>query len=171
MQQKAQQQESLSAYMDGEVADTDIAETLCGSAELQQQWADFHTIRSVMRGEEQFLGSDFSAKMEALIADEEIEAQPRGMTLKLKRWSTSLMQAGVAAGVCLVAVFGVNMMNSDNSQQVADAEPVLQTLPFVNSVQQVSLNVQELEKQKTDREAQEEQNQQMKTLMQNPEQK
>lgn len=143
-----QNREQLSAYMDGHDVNGEFTETLCRDSELQQQWANYHTIRSVMRGEEQLLGADFSAKMAALLEDEEIEtAQPKaengeakkGLLLKLKRWSTPLMQAGIAASVCLVAVLGVNMMNG--SDEVAQVEqPVLQTLPFSNSVQQVSYN-------------------------------
>lgn len=139
-----QQRENLSAYMDGHNVNGEFTDTLCNSPELQQKWANYHAIRSVMRGEELLLGADFSAKMVDLIENEEIEkaeAQPekRGLLLKLKSWSTPLMQAGIAASVCLVAVFGVNMMNAN--QDVAQAEqPVLQTLPFSNSVEAVSYN-------------------------------
>lgn len=137
-----QHKETLSAYMDGHNINGEFTDTLCNSAELQQKWANYHTIRSVMRGEEQILGSDFSAKMAELLENEEIEtAKPekKGLLLKLKRWSTPIMQAGIAASVCLVAVLGVNMMNS--SDEVAQTEqPILQTLPFSNSVQPVSYN-------------------------------
>lgn len=139
-----QNRETLSAYMDGHNVNGEFTETVCTSSELQQKWANYHTIRSVMRGEEQILGADFSAKMAALLEDEVIEAaQPtvekKGLLLKLKRWSTPIMQAGIAASVCLVAVLGVNIVNSNN--EVAQVEqPVLQTLPFSNSVQQVSYN-------------------------------
>lgn len=139
-----QNRETLSAYMDGHNVNGEFTETVCTSSELQQKWASYHTIRSVMRGEEQILGADFSAKMAALLEDEVIEAaQPtvekKGLLLKLKRWSTPIMQAGIAASVCLVAVLGVNIVNSNN--EVAQVEqPVLQTLPFSNSVQQVSYN-------------------------------
>ncbi|MDH2998141.1 transcriptional regulator [Pasteurellaceae bacterium LFhippo2] len=139
-----QQKETLSAYMDGHNVNGEFTDTLCNSAELKQTWANYHAIRSVMRGEEMLLGNDFSAKMEALLENEEIEkAQPaeqkRGLVLKLKRWGTPLMQAGIAASVCLVAVLGVNMFNA--TDEVAQAEqPVLQTLPFSNSAQQVSYN-------------------------------
>lgn len=139
-----QQRENLSAYMDGHNVNGEFTDTLCNSPELQQKWANYHAIRSVMRGEELLLGGDFSAKMADLIENEQIEkaeAQPekRGLLLKLKSWSTPLMQAGIAASVCLVAVFGVNMMNAN--QDVAQAEqPVLQTLPFSNSVEAVSYN-------------------------------
>ncbi|MGX2948397.1 sigma-E factor negative regulatory protein [Frederiksenia canicola] len=139
-----QNRETLSAYMDGHNVNGEFTDTVCTSSELQQKWASYHTIRSVMRGEEQILGADFSAKMAALLEDEVIEAaQPtvekKGLLLKLKRWSTPIMQAGIAASVCLVAVLGVNIVNSNN--EVAQVEqPVLQTLPFSNSVQQVSYN-------------------------------
>ncbi len=134
-----QQRETLSAYMDGHEVNGEFTDTLCKSAELQQKWANYHAIRSVMRGEEIQLGSDFSSKMAALLEDEQIAPAPKGLLLKLKRWSTPLMQAGIAASVCMVAVFGVNLMNANN--EVAQVEqPVLQTLPFSNSVQPVSYN-------------------------------
>lgn len=140
-----QQRENLSAYMDGHNVNGEFTDTLCSSPELQQKWANYHAIRSVMRGEELMLGADFSAKMAALIEEEEIEKtaqteeKPRGLLLKLKRWSTPIMQAGIAASVCLVAVLGVNMMNS-GSEVAQTEQPVLKTLPFSNSVQPVSYN-------------------------------
>lgn len=137
-----QQREILSAYIDGHQVNRELTDALCSSPELQQQWASYHTIRSVMRGEELILGSDFSAKMEALLNEEQIAplaAEPKGRLLKLKRWGVPMMQAGIAASVCLMAVLGVNLMNSGD--EVAKTEqPVLQTLPFSNSVQPVSYN-------------------------------
>ncbi|MEG9530495.1 sigma-E factor negative regulatory protein [Mannheimia indoligenes] len=143
MQQRITQHEYLSAYMDGQDVDKEFVKTLTNSPELQQKWASYHTIRNVMQGDEIILGADFSAKMEALLENEEIESQanvekPKGLLLKLKRWGTPLLQAGVAASVCLVAVFGVNSFNANN--EVAQTQPVLQTLPFSNSVEAVSYN-------------------------------
>ena len=143
-----QERETLSAYMDGHDVDAKFSETLCKSEELQQKWANYHTIRSVMRGEEQLLGADFSAKMAMLIEDEEIDkttvsseqsAKPRGLMFKLKRWSVPVMQVGIAASVCLTAVVGFNLINQTEEVVQAD-QPVLQTLPFSNSVQPVSYN-------------------------------
>ncbi|MGX2949500.1 sigma-E factor negative regulatory protein [Ursidibacter sp. B-7004-1] len=139
-----QQRETLSAYIDGHNVNGEFTDTLCKSEELQQKWANYHTIRSVMRGEDILLGNDFSAKMEALLENEEIEkttesAKPKGLLLKLKRWGTPLMQAGVAASVCLMAVIGVNTFN-DGEEVATTEQPALQTLPFTNSVQQVSYN-------------------------------
>ena len=68
------QKELLSAYIDGEQVNHELTEKLCQNAELQESWANFHTIRSVMRQETNiFLGADFTAKMESLIAAEEIQ--------------------------------------------------------------------------------------------------
>lgn len=143
-----QQRETLSAYMDGYNVNGEFTDTLCSNPELQEKWADYHAIRSIMRGEEQILGADFSAKMAELIENEEIEKAPetatenqekRGLLLQLKRWSTPLMQAGIAASVCFIAVVSVNMMNAEDEVAQTD-QPALQTLPFSNSIQPVSYN-------------------------------
>ena len=148
------QKELLSAYIDGEQVNYELTEKLCQNAELQESWANFHTIRSVMRQETNvFLGADFTAKMESLIAAEEIQAaevtesQPLPQEVensplmqKLKAWFMPMTQVAVAAGVCLVAVLGVQSFNAKSTVQNAADTPVLQTLPFNNGVQEVSYN-------------------------------
>jgi mclA len=148
------QKELLSAYMDGEQVNPTFTEQLCQDAELQESWEDFHTIRSIMRKESNIvLGADFTAKMESLIATEEIQV-PNAMTSqplpqevenapfmqKLKAWFMPITQVAVAASVCLVAVLGVQSFNAKSTVQSAVDAPVLQTLPFNNGVQEVSYN-------------------------------
>ena len=148
------QKELLSAYMDGEQVNPTFTEQLCQDAELQESWEDFHTIRSIMRKESNVvLGADFTAKMESLIATEEIQL-PNAMTSqplpqeventpfmqKLKAWFMPITQVAVAASVCLVAVLGVQSFNAKSTVQSAVDAPVLQTLPFNNGVQEVSYN-------------------------------
>jgi mclA len=148
------QKELLSAYMDGEQVNPTFTEQLCQDAELQESWEDFHTIRSIMRQESNVvLGADFTAKMESLIATEEIQ-MPNAMTSqplpqevenapfmqKLKAWFMPITQVAVAASVCLVAVLGVQSFNAKSTVQSAVDAPVLQTLPFNNGVQEVSYN-------------------------------
>ena len=148
------QKELLSAYMDGEQVNPTFTEQLCQDAELQESWEDFHTIRSIMRHESNVvLGADFTAKMESLIATEEIQV-PNAMTSqplpqeventpfmqKLKAWFMPITQVAVAASVCLVAVLGVQSFNAKSTVQSAVDAPVLQTLPFNNGVQEVSYN-------------------------------
>ena len=148
------QKELLSAYIDGEQVNAELTSALCQDTELQQSWANFHTIRAVMREEsEVLLGADFSAKMEALIADEQIEAaqpmvsQPEPAEVeqspfmqKLKSWFAPITQVAVAASVCLVAVLGVQTFNAKSDIPSTADTPVLQTLPFNNAVQEVSYN-------------------------------
>lgn len=148
------QKELLSAYMDGEQVNPTFTEQLCQDAELQESWEDFHTIRSIMRQESNVvLGADFTAKMEGLIATEEIQvsnamtSQPLPQEVenapfmqKLKAWFMPITQVAVAASVCLVAVLGVQSFNAKSTVQSAVDAPVLQTLPFNNGVQEVSYN-------------------------------
>ena len=148
------QKELLSAYMDGEQVNPTFTEQLCQDAELQESWEDFHTIRSIMRKESSVvLGADFTAKMESLIATEEIQvsnamtSQPLPQEVenapfmqKLKAWLMPITQVAVAASVCLVAVLGVQSFNAKSTVQSAVDAPVLQTLPFNNGVQEVSYN-------------------------------
>lgn len=148
------QKELLSAYMDGEQVNPTFTEQLCQDAELQESWEDFHTIRSIMRKESNVvLGADFTAKMESLIATEEIQvsnamtSQPLPQEVenapfmqKLKAWLMPITQVAVAASVCLVAVLGVQSFNAKSTVQSAVDAPVLQTLPFNNGVQEVSYN-------------------------------
>ncbi|CAM3818258.1 sigma-E factor negative regulatory protein [Avibacterium endocarditidis] len=147
------QKEQLSAYIDGEQISEAMTEKLCQDADLQKSWANFHTIRAVMRQEsEVLLGADFTAKMADLIEQEEIVvAQPMvsqpmpeetaqsPFMQTLKAWFMPMTQFAVAAGVCLVAVMGVQSFMAHNGKENQDA-PVLQTLPFNNSVQEVSYN-------------------------------
>lgn len=133
------QQEKLSAYMDGHNINGEFTERLCQDDDLQQKWNRYHAIRSIMRGEELILGNDFSSKLNELLENEEIEQAKRGLVFQLKRWSVPIMQAGIAASVCLAVVLGVNSFST--KQEVAQsAVPVLQTLPFSHSVQPVSYN-------------------------------
>ncbi|MFD1804917.1 RseA family anti-sigma factor [Pasteurella oralis] len=149
------QKELLSAYIDGEQVSAELTEKLCQDAELQKSWANFHTIRTVMRQEtEVLLGADFTAKMEMLIEQEEIRvAQPAAsqplpqevaklpFMQKFKGLFAPLAQVAVAASVCLVAVVGTqSFLTAKNEVQNSIDTPILQTLPFNNVVQEVSYN-------------------------------
>lgn len=147
------QKEQLSAYMDGEQVKTDLTDALLRDEELQASWHSFHTVRSVMRKESAvFLGGDFTAKMADLIELEDVKkvdviavSQPEpedahnsAFMQKLKAFFAPMTQVAVAAGVCLVAVLGVQSFNSKNEASNLPEAPVLQTLPFNNAVQEIS---------------------------------
>lgn len=149
------QKELLSAYIDGEQVSAKLTEQLCQDCELQKSWANFHTIRAVMRQEtEVLLGADFTAKMDKLIEQEDVHlAQPMvsqplpeevehlPFMQKLKGLFTPLAQVAVAASVCLVAVLGTqSFITAKNDVPNNIDTPILQTLPFNNVVQEVSYN-------------------------------
>ncbi|MGV6988235.1 sigma-E factor negative regulatory protein [Testudinibacter sp. P80/BLE/0925] len=145
------QKELLSAYLDGEYQNDHLLDTLCQDEELQQAWNRYHLVRSVVRQETSvFLDADFTAKMASLIeAEPTLQAalqpvSPQAAALplmqKLKNWLSPFTQVAVAASVCLVAVFGVQSYLQSESGVVIAENPVLQTLPFTDSIQQVSYN-------------------------------
>lgn len=148
------QKELLSAYMDGEQVEATFTENLCNDESLRQSWATYHVARAVIRKESAvILGADFTAKMEALIENEEMpkaqisESQPTVEEVqrlpfmqKFKSFFAPMAQVAVAAGVCLVAVLGVQSFTEKTNMNNAPETPVLQTLPFNNSVQEVSYN-------------------------------
>ena len=148
------QKELLSAYMDGEIVNPELTNELCESPSLQQSWVNFHMVRTVMRNETHvFLGADFTAKMADLIENEEKhssdiqvsqpsvrEVEKLSFVQKLRAVFAPVVQVAIAAGVCLVAVLGVQSFKTQNDVNNAPEIPVLQTLPFNNSVQEVSYN-------------------------------
>lgn len=148
------QKELLSACMDGEQVDAAFIEELCKDESLHRSWATYHVARAVMRKESAvILGADFTAKMADLIEHEEIEkteiiqSQPTPeetqrlpFMRKFKSFFAPMAQIAVAAGVCLVAVLGVQSFNTKNDVSNAPETPILQTLPFNNAVQEVSYN-------------------------------
>ena len=120
------QKELLSAYMDGEEVSAELTKQLCQDKDSQKSWAAYHTVRSVMRKESPvLLGADFTAKMADLIELEEVkhveitvsqptpeEADSLPFVQKLKAFFAPMTQIAVAAGVCLVAVVGVQSFNA-----------------------------------------------------------
>lgn len=146
------QKTSLSAFMDGELLDNELTVRLCKDEELQESWQNYHLLRSVMRQESDvLLGTDFTANLADAIEKEEIqtaqisqptpqETENHPFVKQLKRLLMPMVQIGVAAGVCLVAVTGVQSLVAEK-QDVSVDNPVLQTLPFNQQVQEVSYNV------------------------------
>lgn len=147
------QNADLSALMDGETIANDTVTALCQDKDLQRSWQRYHLIRDALQEEvPPQLGADFTAQMANIIdaldapsaLETPLENQPapsqvsKTLWQKLKPLTMPLMQFGIAASVCLVAVFGVQHYTKQNT--LPDA-PVLQTQPFNDQVQDVSYNV------------------------------
>ena len=146
------QKELLSAYMDGEEVSAELTEQLCQDKDSQESWAAYHTVRAVMRKESPvLLGADFTAKMADLIELEEVkhveitvsqptpeEADSLPFVQKLKAFFAPMTQIAVAAGVCLVAVVGVQSFNAKAPRLHLKTQ--FYNLTINNSVQEVSYN-------------------------------
>ena len=74
------------------------------------------------------------------------------------------MQTAVAASVCLIAVFSIQNLNK-GSETETTVSPALQTLPFTQSVQEVSYNVSH--KNVPSKEQLEQQNKRLNEILQN----
>lgn len=123
-----QQQEKLSAFMDGEAEDDKIIDAIKHDAELQAKWQRYHVIRSTMRKEASVAPEmDITASIAAALADEPAIVAP-----KESRWrsipiignvvpfATQSGQFAVAASVALAVILGVQHLN-----QPAPSEPFM----------------------------------------------
>ena len=121
-----QQQEKLSAFMDGEVEDDIIIDAIKQDEELQAKWQRYHVIRSTMRKEASVAPEmDLTASIAAALDNEPAIVAP-----KTSRWRSIPVlgnvipfaaqsgQFAVAASVALAVILGVQHLN-----QPAPSEP------------------------------------------------
>lgn len=116
-----QQQENLSAFIDGEHQgdDSALVNALKQDAELQDKWRRYHTIRDGLRGElPADMGIDIASSIAAAIADEPAIVAPKrrlrdlpvvGSVVPLFKQSGQFL---VAASVAAVAILGVQNYNT-----------------------------------------------------------
>lgn len=124
--------ESVSALMDGEVADFELRRTLDrieDEPELAEAWQRYHLIRSVIRKEEVALPSvDISnSVMSALDGDSEYELQPEEAIDKAEEskpqfWKP-LASMAAAASVTAMVILGAQNINQPQTEQIADTRP------------------------------------------------
>ncbi|GGW86006.1 sigma-E factor negative regulatory protein [Alteromonas halophila] len=128
-----QQQEKLSAFMDGEIDGGSIVDDISANEELQNKWRRYHVIRSGLR-KEASVGAhlDITAQVAAALEDEPAIVAP-----KKSRWKSIPVlgnvvpfakqsgQFAVAASVAVAVILGVQQFN-----QPAPTEPFV-TAPAV----------------------------------------
>lgn len=130
--------ESISALMDGEVADFELRRTLDRmeqEPELGEAWQRYHLIRSVMRNEEVAPPElDISSQVMAAIAEEPaLEIAPEADTEKASErkrfqfWKPVASMAA-AASVTAMVILGVQSTGTSQPDQIADTRPAY-TLP------------------------------------------
>jgi sigma-E factor negative regulatory protein RseA len=146
------QKEQLSALMDGELVDNELIGSLSQDDQLRQHWFRYHLIRDSLRGDtEQFIHVDIASNVLAAIDSEERapvtlipEAQPKPeiwhkmpFWQKVKPWFSNIGQAGVAAGVSLAVIVGVQQYNS-GVDTVAPQMPAFNTFAIGSLASPVS---------------------------------
>lgn len=128
-----QQQEKLSAFMDGEIEGNDIIDAIKHDADLQAKWQRYHVIRGAMRKEASVAPQlDITASVAAAL-----ESEPAIVAPKQSRWRSIPVigsvvpfakqsgQFAVAASVALAVIVGVQQYN-----QPAPTEPFM-TAPTI----------------------------------------
>ena len=114
-----QQQEKLSAFMDGETDTAEIMEAILNDEELKAKWQRYHVIRSGLRKEATVAPEmDITAAVAAAL-----DSEPTVMAPKRSGWKSLPLignvvpfakqsgQFAVAASVAVAVILGVQQMN------------------------------------------------------------
>ncbi|WP_415885541.1 MucB/RseB C-terminal domain-containing protein [Neptuniibacter sp. QD37_6] len=124
--------ESVSALMDGEVADFELRRTLDRieqEPELVEQWQRYHLVRSVMKNEEAELsGFDISGQvMQALDQEPDLEVVTAAPEVKSEIKGNSfwkpLASMTAAASVTAMVILGAQTYNQPENDTIADNRP------------------------------------------------
>ena len=102
--------QSLSALMDGEATDIELHRLLkevSEGSELRDKWKRYQMVSSAIKGDAAIASIDYSAAISAAI-DEEPAHRQGGLAV----FAGSAGRFAIAASVALVAVFGVQQLNS-----------------------------------------------------------
>ncbi|MDX3773981.1 RseA family anti-sigma factor [Chromatiaceae bacterium AAb-1] len=148
----SENQDWLSAASDNQPITSAQLDTLLQDAELQGRLDRYQLIGAVLRREKASpLSGQFSGDFAALLEQEpEYHLRTdRGLLQKVMQgvsqaangsWFKTVTQGTVAAGVALIAVFGVQQFQQPLEQDMMSPLPVLQTRPVAGFATPVSLS-------------------------------
>ncbi|KUM53008.1 sigma-E factor negative regulatory protein [Rheinheimera sp. EpRS3] len=148
----SENQDWLSAASDNQPLSKAQLDSLLNDAQLQHQFERYHLIGAVLRREPQSpITADFADNFAAQLADEPVYQlqSDRNLLKRLRntvsvaangRWLQPVAQGAVAAGVALMAVFGVQQYQQSPQQDAFAPLPVLQTQPIAGFATPVSLS-------------------------------
>lgn len=129
------QHENLSAFMDGELSNSDTVDAVKNDAALQEKWRRYHLIRSGLRKEASVAPMlDLTAQIAAQIEQEPTVMAPKRSWASLPvvgsviPFAKQTGQFAVAASVAAAVILGYQQMN-----QPAPVEPFM-TAPTNNSI-------------------------------------
>jgi len=148
----SENQDWLSAASDNQPLSKAQLDSLLNDTQLQHQLERYHLIGAVLRRETQSpITADFADNFAAQLADEPVYQlqSDRNLLQRLRntvsvaangRWLQPVAQGAVAAGVALLAVFGVQQYQQSPTQDAFSPLPVLQTQPIAGFATPVSLS-------------------------------
>lgn len=112
--------EKLSAFIDGELSDTEMQEVLLalkGDAELRQAWSRYHLVRSAIQGHSATRpGDDFAQRIAHQLAAEPAVLAPSAMSADkgfLARATGMAGRLAIAASVAAIAIIGLRTLIPD----------------------------------------------------------
>ena len=148
----SEHQDWLSAASDNQPLNKAQLDSLLSTPELQQQLDRYHKIGAAMRKEQpSMLPESFASDFAALLDNEptyQLQTD-RGLLQRVKqsvlvaangRWLQPVAQGAIAAGVALMAVFGVQQYQQSPQMDATTPLPVLQTRPVAGFATPVSLS-------------------------------
>jgi len=109
---KERLEQSLSALMDGEATEMEthrLLKALAEDPQLRDRWTRYHMASATIKGDPVTTSVDYSAAISAAI-----DQEPAHRTSGLAVFAGSAGRFAIAASVALVAVFGVQQLNSPN---------------------------------------------------------
>ena len=115
---KERLEQSLSALMDGEATEMETHRLLKAVAEdpqLRDRWKRYHMASATIKGEPATTSIDYSAAISAAI-----DQEPAHRRSALTVFAGSAGRFAIAASVALVAVFGVQQLNSPAGSSLID---------------------------------------------------
>ena len=156
------EKENLSRFFDGENLDQAWIDKLELDTSWEEDWRSFALTRDILRGEASEASSwDISGKVAAALENEPTYGQekvihqeplkeqalqdqplPQSVRRTLPAWLQQLTQVGMAAGVALAVIVGVQEFNTDIGAVSLGVTqpPVLQTLPLSGLAKPVSFS-------------------------------
>lgn len=145
-------QDWLSAASDNQPLSKAQLDRLLAQPELQDKLERYHLIGAALRRENASpLAPSFTDEFAALLADEPVYQlqSDRNLLQRVRaglsqaangRWMQPVAQGAVAAGVALLAVFGVQQYQQTGTADALSPLPVLQTQPVAGFYTPVSLS-------------------------------
>ncbi|WP_026377001.1 sigma-E factor negative regulatory protein [Aestuariibacter salexigens] len=141
-----QQQEHLSAIIDGEHQDDALIASIASDSQLAERWHRYHVVRAALRKEMPLNGHfDISASVADALEQEPVVLAPK------RRWysvpgaaqiAPLLKQGGqfaIAASVAVAVVFGVQTYNQPESQEPFITAPPVPGVGIQGGLAPVSL--------------------------------